>query len=122
MNGTNKSNIKHITDKINEFVNERDWKQFRNHKDMAISVAVEAAELLEHFQWKNGKDLIEHIEKNKTEIGEEMADIAIYLFEMADNMGIDLIGAMEKKIIKNGIKYPVEKVKGKNKKYRELKQ
>lgn len=116
----NKSDIKHVTDQIKTFRDERDWMQFRNHKDMAISVAVESAELLEHFQWKNGEELLEHIERNKSEISEEMADIAIYLFEMADNMSIDLIDAIEKKIIKNGKKYPIEKVKGRNKKYREL--
>src|SRR3990167_10261069 len=101
--------IKTITAKIRKFRDQRDWKQFHNHKDMAISLVLEAAEVLEHFQWKSPEDIKAHAKSNKEEIGEELADVAIYLFELADNIGVDLREAVEKKLAKNNAKYPAEK-------------
>ena len=112
--------IKIITDKIKQFRDERDWKQFHNHKDMALSLMLEAAEVLEHFQWKSAQEVESHVQHCKDEIADELADVAMYLFELSDNLGIDLSKAIEQKMKKNEIKYPVDKAKGKHTKYNKL--
>ncbi len=87
---------------------------------MALSIMLEAAEVLEHFQWKSPTDVDAHGQACKDEISEELADVAIYLFELADNLGIDLSAAIFSKLKKNAEKYPVEKAKGKHTKYDKL--
>ena len=114
------SDVKKITEKIKKFRDERDWLQFHDPKNMAVSIILEASELLEHFQWKTKEEVEKYVETNKEEISYEIADIALYLFELADNLGVDLIKAMEKKMAKNEKKYPVEKAKGSHKKYNKL--
>ena len=114
------SDIKDLTEKIIKFREERDWKQFHNPKDLAISLALEASEVLEHFQWKSEKEIEEYVKKNKEEIGEELADVFNFLLIMAHDLGIDLIEAEEKKLLKNEKKYPVDKARGNAKKYTEL--
>jgi dCTP diphosphatase len=94
--------------------------QFHDPKNMSVSLIIEAAELLEHFQWKTKEEAQKHVKQNKEEIQDEIADIAMYLFELADNLNIDLLNAMEKKLEKNKKKYPVEKAKGKHTKYNKL--
>ena len=112
--------IAELTNHINTFRDARDWKQFHNHKDMALSISIEAAELLEHFQWKNTNECAEHVQINRESVADEMADVAIYLFELADLLEMDLGREMLRKLKKNAAKYPVEKAKGTNKKYNEL--
>lgn len=112
--------IKQITEKIKKFRDERDWKQFHNHKDVALSLVLEATEVLEHFQWKKPEEVNSHAVACKDEIADELADVAIYLFELADNLGINLPEAIEAKIKKNGLKYPIEKSKGLIAKYNKL--
>ena len=112
--------MKEIIEKIKKFRDERDWMQFHDPKNMSISIIIEAAELLEHFQWKNKEEVKKYVEENKEEIRDEIADVALYLFELADNLGIDLLSAMEKKLEKNKKKYPVEKAKGRHTKYNKL--
>lgn len=112
--------IKTITKNIKKFRDERDWKQFHNHKDMALSLTLEAAEVLEHFQWKTVQEVDQHAQECKHEIAEELADVAMYLFELSDNLGIDLPKAIARKMKKNAQKYPVEKAKGKHTKYNKL--
>ncbi|MBN1869229.1 MAG: nucleotide pyrophosphohydrolase [Candidatus Omnitrophica bacterium] len=114
------SDIKSLTKKIKQFRDERDWKQFHNHKDLAVALVLEAAELLEHFQWKNLQEADQHAQENKQAISDELADIAMYLLELADNLRVDLSKAIEQKLKKNTIKYPVEKAKGKHTKYNNL--
>jgi dCTP diphosphatase len=109
-----------INQRIREFRDARDWKQFHNPKDMAVAISVESAELLEHFLWKSPAEVDRCVNDKKPEIRDEIADIAIYLFELADNLGINLVEAMEQKLAKNSAKYPVAKAKGSNKKYTEL--
>ena len=82
--------ISELTNQINAFRDARDWKQFHNPKDMAISISIEAAELLEHFQWKNPAECETHLNANREAVADEMADVAIYLFELADLLGLDL--------------------------------
>lgn len=112
--------IKQLTQKIKQFRDERDWIQFHNHKDMALSLVLEATEVLEHFQWKSEKEVEEYGKTHKKEIADELADVAMYLFELSDNLEIDLGEAIEKKMEKNTKKYPVEKAKGKHTKYNKL--
>ncbi len=111
--------LKDISEKIRKFRDERDWAQFHNPKDMAIAISIEASELLEHFLWKNPEELEARVSAKKDEITDEIADIGIYLTELADNLNIDLLAAMEQKINKNAAKYPAARVKGSSNKYTE---
>jgi NTP pyrophosphatase (non-canonical NTP hydrolase) len=112
--------IEKITEKIKKFRDERDWMKFHNHKDMALSLVLEATEVLEHFQWKWPEEVISYGKAHKEELSEELADVAMYLFELADNLGINLRRAMLKKLKINSCKYPVEKARGKHTKYDKL--
>lgn len=109
-----------ILKKIRSFRDERDWMQFHDPKNLAVSISIEAAELLEHFQWKDEKAVEQYVRNNRGEISDEIADVALYLAELADNLGIDLIKAMENKLEKNAKKYPVAKAKGVATKYNKL--
>ena len=114
------SEIRAITEKIKKFRDDRDWMQFHDPKNMAVSVILEASELLEHFQWKTIEEGEKYAKQHHAEIKDEIADIALYLFELADNLGINLMSAMEEKLKKNELKYPVEKAKGRHTKYDKL--
>jgi len=111
--------IKNIQVQIRKFCDERDWMQFHNPKDMATAISIEAAELQEIFLWKSPEEVRQVVEKKKERIDEELADIAVYLFELADNLNIDLIKIMEAKLAKNAAKYPAALVRGSSKKYTE---
>ena len=112
--------INELQERIRKFRDERDWMQFHNHKDMAAALAIEAAELQELFLWKQGAE-IETVSADKREkLQDELADVAVYLLELADNLGIDIAGAIIAKLEKNARKYPVHKAKGSNAKYNEL--
>ena len=100
--------MKKMIDKILAFRDERDWKQYHNEKDLAISISLEANELLENFQWKSSEAAIAETKQN---MKEEMADILIYLVQMADKMEIDLEQEVYEKLKKNAMKYPIERVK-----------
>ena len=112
--------IRELTEKIKRFRDDRDWLQFHNHKDMAISLVLEAAEVHEHFQWKSVEECKKHAQEHSSEIGEELADVGMYLLELADNLGIDLVEVIEQKLKKNASKYPIEKARGSAKKYTSL--
>ncbi|QWH15289.1 nucleotide pyrophosphohydrolase (plasmid) [Bacillus mycoides] len=101
-----------------KFRDDRNWKQFHNAKDLAISISLEASELLENFQWKTSE---EAVCKDLNNIKDELADIYIYGLLLADELGIDIEKAIKEKIEKNSKKYPVQKAYGSNKKYTELK-
>ena len=104
-------------DKINKFRDDRDWRQFHNEKDLAISITLEAAELLELFQWKSPAEVRESsIERIK----EELADVLIYSHMLASNLDLDIDEIIEAKLEKNNIKYPLDKSKGNKEKYTEL--
>ena len=104
-------------DKINKFRDDRDWRQFHNEKDLAISISLEAAELLELFQWKSP----EEVRKTSIErIKEDLADVLIYSHMLASNLDLDIDEIIEVKLEKNNIKYPVDKSKGNKQKYTEL--
>ena len=104
-------------DMILKFRDDREWKQFHNPKDLAISISLESAELLEVFQW-SGSDVSGENKKDK--IKEELADVINYCVLMADACNLDIDQIVQDKIKKNNEKYPVEKAKGKSEKYSEL--
>lgn len=104
-------------DNILRFRDERNWKQFHTPKDLALSVSIEAAELLEHFQWSGEKD---DLSAKLEGISEELADVLIYCVYMADTLGVDLDQIINAKLIQNNQKYPVKQSYGSNKKYTEL--
>lgn len=95
--------MKNLTEKINEFRDERDWRQFHNSKDLALSLSLEASELLENFQWVSAE---EGNEKNRENIKDELADVFIYGLMMADDLDIDMNEAIVNKLKKNAEKYP----------------
>ena len=109
-----------VVGKIREFRDARDWKQFHHPKDMAAGLAIEAAELMELFLWKNEQEQRETVEMKREQIEDELADIGMFLLELADNLNVDLLTAIEAKMEKNAKKYPVEKSKGRSAKYTEL--
>lgn len=108
---------KEILREINQFRDERNWRQFHNEKDLSLSISLEAAELLELFQWKSSEEVV----GNKRErLAEELADVLIYSYMLADNLDFDINDIIRKKLKKNAEKYPVEKSKNKNNKYNDL--
>ncbi len=104
-------------EKVIAFREERDWSQFHNPKDLAISISLEAAELLEVFQW-SGDDLV--VERKADQLKEELADVLIYCILLADRAGIDIPQAISEKVDINASKYPAEKARGQSSKYTEL--
>ncbi|PIR47597.1 nucleotide pyrophosphohydrolase [Candidatus Uhrbacteria bacterium CG10_big_fil_rev_8_21_14_0_10_50_16] len=109
-----------LTTKIVAFRDARDWKQFHNPKDLALSLVLEAAEVMEHFQWKNSEEMEKYVQTNKSDIGDELADVLYWVLLMSHDLDIDILDALEKKILKNEAKYPVDKAKGLHTKYTEL--
>lgn len=102
------------------FRDARDWKQFHNPKDVALSLVLEAGEVMEHFQWKNKEEMEKYVTTNRNEIGEELADVLYWVLLMSHDLKIDVLDALEKKIKINEDKYPVEKSKGNHTKYDKL--
>lgn len=101
------------------FRDARDWRQFHNPKDLAISVSLEAAELLEHFQWKSEGEVEAYlaVPENRRRVGEEMADVLILLISLSDAVGLNLVEVARAKLMENDRKYPVERVRGSARKY-----
>ena len=99
--------------RIRKFRDDRDWKQFHDPKNLAVSISIEAAELLELFQWMTGEQASRYAAENKEVVSDEMADVAIYRIELADITGIDLAKAIDAKLEKNATKYPVATSRGK---------
>lgn len=112
--------VNEIVKKIINFRDARDWKQFHNPKDVSLSLVLEAGEVMEHFQWKDKKEIEKYVKINKDDIGEELADVLYWILLMGHDLDIDVFDALDKKIKKNEEKYPVEKAKGKHTKYDKL--
>jgi dCTP diphosphatase len=115
------SDLHHLREQLRAFVAEREWQQFHTPKNLASALAVEAAELLEPFQWLKNGELAELSDNTQTAIRHEMADVLNYLVMLADRLNVDLIAAAQEKIILNAQKYPVDQARGSIKKYTELK-
>lgn len=107
-----------IKSKVLEFVRVRDWERFHSPKNLSMALAAEAAELMEHFLWDTPEASVERADNEA--VADELADIVIYAIEFANITGIDLSQAIEQKMAKNALKYPVEKARGKALKYTEL--
>ncbi len=112
--------MRELQKKIIAFRDARDWKQFHNPKDVAISLSLEAAELLEHFQWKSPEEMKQHTQKHKDDIADEVVDVLYWLLLLSHDLEIDIDKAFDAKMKKNQAKYPAQKSKGSNKKYTEL--
>ena len=112
--------IEEITARICAFRDARNWAQYHNHKDLAVAIAAEAGELMQPFVWKT-PDQIEAVAREKhAYLADEVADVAILLFEFAHNLGLSLEEAMLAKLARNEQRYPVAKAHGSNAKYNEL--
>jgi dCTP diphosphatase len=112
--------ISELTAQIQTFVDVREWRKYHNAKDLAVAIAAEAGELMQHFVWQQEEQIEQRLERNREEIASEIADVAILLFEFADNLGFKLGEVMQAKIAHNDLRYPVEKSRGNNLKYSEL--
>lgn len=109
-----------LTAEIRAFRDARDWMQFHAPKELAVAIAAEAGELLQHFVWQDSAQSVQRAHERRDEIAGEIADVAILLFELADNLDLSLADAMRAKLARNEIRYPVAKARGSNKKYNEL--
>lgn len=105
---------------LRAFADEREWEQFHSPKNLAAALSVEAAELLEHFQWLTDEQSRSLPETKRKAIAEEVADVFLYLLQLSDKLGIDPLEAAGRKLQLNAIKYPAERAKGTSKKYSEL--
>lgn len=103
------SEIEKIINRLNQYRDERNWRKYHNPKDLALSLTLEAAEVLEHFQWKNETEMAEYVKTHKQEIAEELADVFNWILLMSHDLGIDIIAAANEKIDKNNQKYPTDK-------------
>lgn len=112
--------IERLQEMVVKFRDERDWKQFHNPKDLAISMLLEAGEVLEHFQWKTEEEQWVRVDSHKQEIADELGDVFYWLLLLAHDLNIDLEKAFTDKLAKSSKKYSVEKARGNHKKYTEL--
>jgi NTP pyrophosphatase (non-canonical NTP hydrolase) len=114
------SDLEEFQRRIVAFRDARDWKQFHNPKDMAISLVLEASEVIELFQWKTPEEIQKDLKENKDNLAEELADVLYWVLLMSHDLDIDLADVFVKKMQKNEEKYAVDKSKGNHKKYTEL--
>lgn len=105
---------------LRQFASDRDWDKFHSPKNLALALSVEAAELLEHFQWLSDAESAELPVATRMKVREELADVLLYLIRLADKLNVDLASAAADKIQINAAKYPVEKAHGSSKKYTEF--
>ena len=112
--------IASLRDALRQFTADRAWDQFHSPKNLAMALTVEAAELLEHFQWLKEGTAAELEPEKLAEVREELADVLLYLVMLADKLDVDLLEAARAKLRKNAEKYPVEKARGSSRKYTEL--
>lgn len=115
-----KSDLLLLQERVIKFRDERNWRQFHKPKDVAISLLVESSELLDIFKWKNEEEISEYIQTNKQDISDELMDVLYHVLLLTADLKINIVDEFERKMLVNENKYPVEKSKGKNKKYTEL--
>ena len=112
--------FKELDRKVQRFAEERDWDQFHSPKNLSMALAVECAELMEHFQWLTESQSRRLGRKQLREVEMELADIQIYLIRLSQMLGVNLTAAGNKKLLKNAMKYPVAMARGSAKKYTQL--
>ena len=108
--------LESLKQRVRAFAAERDWEQFHSPKNLAMALIVEAAELVEHFQWLTENQSLSLTETQREPVAQELADVLIYLVRLADRLDIDLLAAAERKIEINARKYPADRVRGSAKK------
>jgi dCTP diphosphatase len=113
------SKIEEIKTIVAAFADERDWDKFHSPKNLTMALSVEVAELVEHFQWLTEEQSRDLSDEKRAAVADEIADIQIYLIRLADKLNLDIFNSVEKKIAKNELKYPADKVRGSAKKYSE---
>jgi NTP pyrophosphatase (non-canonical NTP hydrolase) len=112
--------LEELTERIIAFRDERDWEQFHNPKDVAMSLVLEAGEVMEHFQWKSTTEMATHIEAHRNDIGDELVDTLYWILLLAHDLKVDLPAAFDRKMARNAAKYPVALARGSHVKYTEL--
>lgn len=117
--GASRNAFMNLRDSLRHFAAERDWDQFHSPKNLAIALIVETAELLEHFQWLTDDESKSLSSEKLTTVGEEIADILIYLVRLADKLDVNLLEVTQRKIELNAHKYPSNKVRGSSRKHTE---
>jgi dCTP diphosphatase len=117
---TQASTFADLTQALRDFAAERDWEQFHTPKNLAAALAVEAGEVLEHFQWLTPDQSLTLPEEDRAKVALELADVLLYLVRLADRTGIDLERAAREKLALNALKYPADKARGSARKYTEL--
>lgn len=110
-----------IKKQVRRFVVEREWDQFHSPKNLSMALIVEAAEMVEHFQWLTEEQSCNLSQEKLAEVELELADIQVYLISLAEKLQLDLIAAVDKKLALNAQKYPADQVRGSSKKYTEYK-
>jgi NTP pyrophosphatase (non-canonical NTP hydrolase) len=114
------NDLQSLTQSLREFAKARDWEQFHAPKNLAAALSVEAAELLEHFQWLTEEQSRHLSTGKKADVAAEAADVLLYLLQLCDKLDINLMDAAHRKMVVNGSKYPIGLVKGTSKKYTEI--
>lgn len=112
--------LRDLAQQLDQFATDRDWQQFHSPKNLASALAVEAGELLEHFQWLTEAQSLELAPERRDAAGAEMADVLLYVIQLASALGIDPVAAAQAKLKLNELKYPIDKARGNSKKYDEL--
>ena len=112
--------LRDLAEQLDQFARDRDWQQFHSPKNLASALVVEAGELLEHFQWMTEQQSRELAPDRRDAIGAELADVLLYLVQLAAALGLDPIAAAQAKLKLNEQKYPVDQARGNSRKYDEL--
>jgi dCTP diphosphatase len=112
------ASLEQLRDVLREFAAERDWEQFHSPKNLAMALAAETGELLEHFQWLGEEQSRSLGEQQRHEVALELADVLNYLVRLADQLNVDLLAAADAKNAINARRYPADKVRGSSRKYR----
>ena len=116
----NTDSLEYLKEQVARFAAERDWDQFHNPKNLAMAVAAESGELLEHFQWLTPEQADSLSTAERDEVALECADVLLFLLRLCDRLGIDLAAAARRKLVLNASKYPVDKSRGRATKYNKL--
>jgi dCTP diphosphatase len=112
--------LRDLAQQLDQFAQDREWQQFHSPKNLASALTVEASELLEHFQWLTEEQSRALSPAKRDAVAYEVADVLLYLIQLASALGIDPIAAAQAKLELNGLKYPVDQARGNSKKYDEL--
>lgn len=113
------NDLDNLRTRLETFARDRDWEQFHSPKNLSMALSVEVAEIAEHFQWLTEEQSRELDPAKRAEVEQELADVLIYLVRLADQLGIDLLEAAQRKLAVNEARYPADKVRGSSKKYSE---